>query len=68
MTPFADMWEDWYRGTNAFAQSDDIPSPAAAVMRTQFQMLDAIVAAHMGCAEQVCIEKKAIRRVLEVQP
>lgn len=68
MQPFAELWDSWYRGTNAVATNDDTPIGVADVLRTQQRMLDAIVAAHASCPESICPVKQAIRLVLEATP
>ena len=66
--PFADLWEQWYRGTNEVVKRDDTPLVLGDILRTQFQLLDAVVARHMSCAEELCGDKQAIRRILEATP
>lgn len=64
------LWEDWYRSANQFVTSDRFTESAVVtdLIRTQFRMLDALVALHAGCAESVCPDLQALRRVMGDTP
>lgn len=67
--PFEALWERWYQGVNGLVTSAVDPSPSVAtdIIRTQFQMLDALVGHHAGCPERFCVEKAILRRELEAR-
>lgn len=65
---FADLWESWYQHANQMVNETIDSGVTADFCRAQFQMLDAVVAAHAGCAERLCPTQQALRRVLEELP